>query len=419
MGTYRIIGGVPLRGEITLHGAKNSVLPILAATLVTRGCCVLHRCPRISDVDTAIAILRSLGCTAVRSGDTLTVDTAGANVSSVPAALMRKMRAAVIFLGALLTRFGEAALFLPGGCALGERPIDLHLRGLRHIGANIRQEADALYCTAPHMSGGTVALPFPSVGATENLILAALSCTEPVTICNAATEPEIGDLIAFLRVCGADIRGDGTSVLCIRGGVPLHGAEYTVMPDRMEAATYLAAAAATGGTLTLRETYPAHYSAVTRALQQAGCLLDIKERKLTLRGGALQAVSPVRTAPYDGFPTDALAPFMAVMATAQGVTVFEEAVFSDRFLHIPALRSMGADIRASRRYAVVRGVARLHGAEVTATDLRGAAAMVIAALGADGESRIHDTHHIRRGYEAFAETLQNCGAQMEYEEGTT
>lgn len=417
MGTYRICGGTPLRGEITVHGAKNSVLPILAATLVTRGCCVLHRCPHISDVDTALAILRSLGCTAARSGDTLTVDTAGANAAAIPAALMRKMRAAVIFLGALLTRFGQAELFLPGGCALGERPIDLHLRGLRHIGAEIRQEADALYCTAPHMSGGTVALPFPSVGATENLILAALSCPQEVTVCNAAREPEIGDLIAFLRACGADICGDGSSVITVRGGT-LHGAEYTVMPDRMEAATYLAAAAATGGALTLRQTRPAHYAAVTHVLRQAGCAIEESAHELTLRAIALQAVSPIRTAPYDGFPTDALAPLTAVMATAQGVSVFEEAVFADRFLHIPALRAMGADIRATGRHAVIRGVSRLHGADVTATDLRGGAAMIIAALGAEGESRITDTHHTQRGYEAFAETLKGCGAQLEYEEGT-
>lgn len=417
MGTYRIVGGVPLRGVVPIHGAKNSVLPILAATLAARGCCVLHNCPHISDVDTALDILHCLGCDTERRGDTLIVDTASADTARVPAHLMRKMRAAVLFLGALLTRFGAAELYLPGGCALGVRPIDLHLRGLRHLGAEIEQEGDALLCRASALSGGTIALPYPSVGATENLLLAALSASDEVIICNAAREPEIADLIAFLRVCGADIRGEGSSVICVRGGRTLHGAEFTVMPDRMEAATYLAAAAATRGSITLQNTHPPHYAAVTEVFRRVGCRIDADERELTLQADTLHAVSPIRTAPYDGFPTDALAPIMAVMTVAEGISIFEETVFSDRFLHIPALCAMGAEIRAASHCAVVRGVKRLHGAQVEATDLRGGAAMVIAALAADGESRIAGTEHLRRGYSSFAAILRSCGAQMQYEEG--
>lgn len=412
MGAYLIRGGQPLCGSVTVHGAKNSVLPIIAATLVTKSRCVLHNCPPISDADDALAVARSLGCHVTRSGTTVEIDTYPADRTDIPAELMCRMRATVIFLGALLARFSEARLSSPGGCALGARPIDLHLRGLSLMGAECRTDGQTLSCAANALHGCTIALPFPSVGATENLLLAALACRGETVLCNAAREPEIGDLIGFLQTCGAEISGAGTSVLRIRGGRELHGATYTVMPDRMEAATYLAAAAATRGEVTLKCVCPTHLTAVTEVLRRGGCELTESEAEIVLRCRRFSAVSPIRTAPYDGFPTDAQAPIMALAATAEGVSIFEETVFSDRFRHVPALCAMGARIRAVRRHAVVCGVKHLHGAQVEATDLRGGAAMVIAALAADGESLVTKTEHVRRGYAELVSTLRSCGAEI-------
>lgn len=412
MDLIETVGGRALNGCVRVQGAKNSVLPILAATLVTGGVCELHNCPEISDVDDALELLRCLGCGAEQTGARICVDTAEAAPAELPAALVKRMRGAVLFLGAMLTRFSCAALCHPGGCPLGERPIDLHLRGLRLMGAECQYDGDALRCTAENLRGCTLALPFPSVGATENLLLAALGCEGEVVICNAAREPEIADLIGFLRACGAEIVGEGTSVLRVRGKRPLHAARYRVMPDRMEAATYLAAAAATRGVLRLEDAQPEHLQAVLRVLHRCGCTIETQERALTLSCRTLTGAGPIVTAPYDGFPTDAQAPVMAAMATAAGDSTFEETVFPKRFYHVPALRAMGASITAVGRYALVRGVDRLHGAAVTATDLRGGAAMVIAALCADGESRIAATEHMERGYTAFAPVLRDCGADI-------
>lgn len=417
MGAYQIIGGIPLEGVVRIHGAKNSVLPILAATLANSGRYILHNCPNISDVSAAIRILRTLGCNADRFGDTIEIDSTKADRTDIPAELMCTMRAAVIFLGALLSRFGEASIYKPGGCVLGERPIDLHLLGLGQMGACFFSEGEKLICNAKTMRGCTVALPFPSVGATENLILAALGCKGETVICNAAKEPEIGDLISFLRACGAEIRGDGTSVLRIAGRQQMQGAYYRVMPDRMEAVTYLCAAAITGGSLRLTDVCPQHFTAVTEILRRSGCRIEETESEMTLQGGKLQSVSPIVTAPYPDFPTDAQAVLMSLMCITEGTSVFEETVFSDRFRHVPALCAMGANIQTTAHYAIVRGVKRLHGANVSATDLRGGAAMILAALSAEGISQVNDTEHIERGYASFVPTLQNCGGQIKYIKG--
>lgn len=411
MGTYQIEGGTPLRGELTVHGAKNSVLPILAATLLTGETCVLRNCPRIRDVDTALEILEYLGCRTERRGSTLRICTYEAEPRTIPPEMTGKMRAAVIFLGALLTRFRQGCLSYPGGCALGERPVDLHLRGLEHLGYCCDSNDRYICCCGENPKGGTVALPFPSVGATENLILGALGCSGTTVLCNVAREPEIGDLIRFLRACGAEIGEHGT-VLTICGGRPLHGTDYGIMPDRMEAATYLAAAAATRGDVTLRSVEPDHLRAVTEVLRKAGCDLEIREDRIRLCCDRLRAVSPIRTAPYDGFPTDAQAPIMAVLACARGISVIEESIFTNRFLHVPGLLAMGARIRASRRYAIIDGVLKLRGAHTEATDLRGGAALVVAALSAEGCSRIDKSEHMERGYEDFVGNLQYLGGKI-------
>ncbi len=413
MEAYHICGGKPLRGTVRIHGAKNSALPILAATLVTGGRCVISNCPNITDVDVAINILRHLGCEAERKGQCVIVDTAQANRWDIPEHMMCAMRGAVIFLGALLTRFGAAEISLPGGCPLGERPIDFHLAGLRHMDAQIIQNGNRISCTGSRLKGCTIALPFPSVGATENLLLAALNCRGSVTICNAAREPEIDDLIVFLRACGAEISGEGTSILHVKGRKVLHPADHTVMPDRMEAASYLAAAAATRGEITLCNVCPSHLTAVTDVLGRMGCEIRCGEQEIALTCQKLRAAGAIHTAPYDGFPTDAQAPVMAAAAVAEGITVFEETIFTDRFQHVPALCRMGAKIYAAQRYAVINGVRQLYGTQADATDLRGGAAIVIAALCAQGESLIGRIEHIERGYSDFVETLRSCGAQIE------
>lgn len=417
MGQYEIIGGRPLRGEIPIHGAKNSVLPILAATLLCKETCVIENCPYIEDVATAAEILTHLGCKVCRRGGELLVDSADACRSHIPPNLMGKMRGAILFLGALLSRFSEAELSQPGGCPLGERPIDLHLMGLRHMGASCEFRDGALCCKKERFAPCTIALPFPSVGATENLILAALSCRGETILCNAAKEPEIGDLIGFLCACGAEIYGTDSSVLHIHGGKALHGCRYCLMPDRMEAATYLAAAAATRGEVLLRGACPHHLTAVTEVLKGAGCEIREDKTHIYLRCKELRGAGVIRTAPYDGFPTDAQAPIMAAMATAEGTTVFEENLFSNRLHHVPALNSMGARISAAKRCAVVQGVKTLHGAAAEATDLRGGAAIAIAMLAAQGRSILWDSGHIRRGYENFEGVLRACGARIQYTEG--
>lgn len=411
MRAYQITGGVPLDGQITISGAKNAALPIMAATLLSAQESELFSVPDISDVESAIEILMSLGCRIYRDKRSLKIDTYPANQCTILPNLMGKMRAAVIFLGALLARFGEAKIYAPGGCRLGDRPIDLHLLGLRHMGYRCEYDGDELSCYAENLRGCTVALPFPSVGATENILLAAMRCKEEITLCNAAREPEITDLIGYLKKCGAQIAGENSSVLHICGG-KLHGAKHTIMPDRMEAASYLCAAAATRGALSLKNVCPRHLRAVTDVLRKSGCEVKESEHELFLKSEQLQAVSPIRTMPYSGFPTDAQAPMMAAMATADGVSVFEETIFSDRYRHVPALRKMGAKVHAMQRCAVVEGVKNLHGATVEATDLRGGAAMVIAALSAEGESQIKNIAHIERGYASLTEKLGACGAQI-------
>lgn len=417
MRSYRITGGVPLCGEIPIDGAKNAVLPILASCVACEGETVLHRCPKISDAENTLEILESLGCRTKREGQTVCLNTYSADKCDIPSEMMRRLRAAIVFLGALLARFGEAEVSHPGGCKLGDRPIDLHLLGLRHMGYACEYHGDRLVCRAENLRGCTIALPIASVGATENLLLAALRCPEEVTLCNAAKEPEIVDMVHFLRKCGARIKGEGTGVLRILGGKRLHGAEHTVISDRMEAATYLCAAAASGGRVRLKAVCPRHLAAVTAVLKESGCQITEEASEMTLCAPrCLRAVRPIRTAPYDGFPTDAQAPVMAVMARAQGTTIFEENLFSDRFRHVAELVRMGAHIHTAGRFAVVEGVKELHGATMAATDLRGGAAMLVAALSARGESKLTNLAHIERGYANLCEKLIACGACMEYTE---
>lgn len=413
MSHFLIRGGRPLFGTVQVQGAKNSVLPILSATLLAPGESVIRNCPDLSDVTAALDILRTLGCTVRREGRTVYVNAEGVERHSVPDHLMGKMRSSVIFLGALLARTGRARMALPGGCELGPRPIDLHLSAVKRLGVRVEEAGGSLNCRCEHLQGQEICLPIPSVGATENVMLCACGCPGVTTIVGAAREPEIWELQSFLRAMGADVSGAGEDVVTIRGGKKLHGGEYAVEGDRIAACTYLCAAAAAGGEVEVTGVEPVRVKAVLQCLEQAGCALKTGERSVLLRGsGCLRGISPVRTAPYPGFPTDAQAILMAALAGGQGCTMFVENMFESRYGHVDELRRMGAEIHTSGRVAVVTGVGGLHGARVTGPDLRGGAALVVAGLAARGETRVEGLRHIRRGYDDLEGELSRLGAEI-------
>lgn len=409
---YQITGGKRLMGDVLIHGAKNSVLPILAATVLSGGQCTIHNCPNLSDVDTSEAILRHLGCRAQRQGNDFAVDASTVTRCDIPMELMRDMRSSVLYLGALVARCGEADLVTPGGCALGARPIDMHLAALEQMGVTARMEGDRILCRAERLRACSHSFPFPSVGATENAMLAAVGCGGEVPLSNTAREPEVGDLIRFLRAMGAEAAAENGRIL-IRGGAKLHGAEFTVMPDRIEAATYLAAAAACGGDLLLRGAEREALGSVIGCLSASGCGIADDGAGLRIRRtDALRAPDRIRTAPYPGFPTDAQAPVTAALLRAEGITEVTETIFENRMRHVPELQRMGAEITLCGRTARICGTAHLHGAEVWAADLRCGAALVIAALSADGGSRVYGVKYIHRGYDGLETNLRRAGAEI-------
>lgn len=410
----RIRGGSAVSGEIGVHGAKNSSLPLLAATILGTSESVLHNCPLLSDVDAACRILRYLGCKVKREGYTVMVDTSSLEHFDVPEELMREMRSSIVFLGAIIARLGCARLSFPGGCELGPRPIDLHLSALRQMGVEIREEHGYLDCKVDgRMKGASISLSFPSVGATENILLAAATAEGRTIISNAAQEPEIVDLADFLNQCGAKVSGAGKSTIVIEGVEKLSGAEHTVIPDRIVAATYLCCGAITGGELYVRHVEPYHLASVLPIIEQSGCRIRADADGIYLRSsGRLRALKTVRTMPYPGFPTDAQAPVMALTTVARGTSVFVENIFENRYKHVSELHRMGADIKVEGKVAVVEGVKQLYGATVEATDLRGGAAMLVAGLAAEGETIISNIRHIERGYEQIDANLRQLGADI-------
>ena len=413
MSRFQIEGGRPLSGRIRVQGSKNAVLPILAGTLLVPGECVICNCPDLSDVTAALEILQVLGCEVRRQGSEVSVNAKCLKRDTIPSELMRKMRSSVVFLGPILARKGRACLSLPGGCELGPRPIDLHLSALRTLGAEMVQEDGVVCCRADRLVGREICLPIPSVGATENAMLCACGCEGITTIVGAAREPEIVELQNFLLAVGADVSGAGESVITVRGGRTLAGGEYTVGGDRIAACTYLCAGAAAGGAVEVTGVDPDHLKAVLRCLEQAGCGVELRKNAVYLNGaGCLKGISPVRTAPYPGFPTDAQAILMAALAGGTGNTMFVENMFESRFGHVDELRRMGADIHTAGRVAVVTGTGGLQGAQVHGPDLRGGAALVVAALAAKGDSSVTGLRHIRRGYEDLAGNLRALGARI-------
>lgn len=409
-----IEGGRRLEGAVRIHGAKNSALPLLAATLLCEDECELHNCPRLSDVDVAMRILEHLGCRTERSDDVVTVRADAVSHHDIPEGLMREMRSSIVFLGAILARCGKAALSFPGGCELGPRPIDLHLSSLRRMGAVIQEAFGVLQCHAPKgLHGAAITLPFPSVGATENVLIAAATAKGVTVLRNAAREPEIYDLCAFLTRCGARICGAGESTVTVEGVESLHGCSHRVIPDRIEAATYMAATAATGGTAVLQNVVPEHVMPVLPAFEEAGCRLTLWEDSLLISAPPrLNRVRTVRTMPYPGFPTDAAAPLLAMCTVAEGTSVFVETIFESRYKYAGELRRMGACVKVEDRVAVVEGRPTLFGTGVSCTDLRGGAALTVAALAAQGVAVIDELHHLDRGYENLVGSLTALGGTV-------
>ena len=416
MELWHIRGGNRLEGACFVQGSKNASLPILAASIICPASTELLNVPQLRDVDAALRILRHLGCWAEQSGGEVTIDSRNLSCCSIPHSLMVEMRSSVIFMGALLARCGEARLSLPGGCQLGKRPIDLHLAALRKMGAEIEEDRGEIFCRAEALKGAEIVLPFPSVGATENIMLAACAARGETVIHGAAREPEIAALQDYLNAMGADVRGAGTDTVTVGSLSPEKHIACRIIPDRIVASTIACAAACTGGNVELRGIDPRQFSTVLRFLNQAGCDIISTDRSVRLRSeGELKAVGEISTAPYPGFPTDAQPVLMAALLKAKGLTRITENIFENRYRQVPELCRLGADIVTHGRIAEIWGVDCLHGTALTATDLRGGAAMIVAGLSAQGETLICDDGHISRGYERFDIRLRALGADISLE----
>ncbi|GAB7387659.1 UDP-N-acetylglucosamine 1-carboxyvinyltransferase [Bacillaceae bacterium] len=413
MGTFTIEGGVPLSGTLRIQGAKNAALPILAATVLAKGEHVLFDVPRLSDIRVMREILTSLGARVSHEDTTVCVDTTRLDSCRVPEDLMGQMRSSIFLMGPLLARFGEVTVSKPGGCAIGERRINLHLKGLEALGAKIVERNGYIHCTAPRLHGGRVLLDYPSVGATENIMMAAVKAKGTTVIINAAREPEIVDLQNFLNRMGARVRGAGTDTIEIEGVETLDAGSYRVIPDRIVAGTLLLAAAITGGEVTLTNVMPEHLQALIEVVRESGVEIatsrDIMRIKGVLRP---KAVDKIVTAPFPGFPTDMQAQIMAYLSVADGTSIIKETVFDSRFKHVNELLRLGASIQVDLNSAFVRGVSKLFGARVEATDLRAGAALVLAGLAAEGTTVVEKIHHIDRGYDRLETQLAQLGANI-------
>lgn len=413
MEKYVIEGGRRLAGRVMLQSAKNSVLPLLAASILTEKRVTIREAPAIADVACMAQILRELGAKVTFSGGDVIIDSADACCHEIPSSLTRELRSSVFMLGSLLTRFKRALIAYPGGCDIGLRPIDLHLFALRRLGVNISERDGFIFCEAEKLHGAEILLDFPSVGATENILLAAVMAEGRTTLTGAAKEPEIVDLQNFLNAMGARIAGAGTDVIEIEGVKELHGVTYRPMKDRIEAGTFLIAAAACGGEIEVVGIRPENIRLLLHKLRENGCKIHTKNDKIRIESrGTLRCNRRIETMPFPGFPTDLQAQATALNASCTGCALIVENLFETRFKYVPELQKMGADIEVKGRTAFVRGTGRLHGACVTAGDLRGGAALVIAALGAEGTSEVLDLSHIDRGYADFRAKLKKLGASI-------
>ena len=401
-----------LKGEVKVHSAKNAILPVIAASLLTPDTCVLDEVPYLDDVDIMEEVVRSIGAEAERTNSSLAIKAESISSCEATYELVRKMRASFLIMGPMLARIGKVKISLPGGCAIGTRPIDLHLKGFSLMGANITLGHGYIEAYAEKLKGETIYLDFPSVGATENLMMAACLADGTTTIENAAEEPEIVDLASFLSKMGAVIKGAGTDTIRIEGVKELKGTAHTAIPDRIEAGTYMVAAAATGGDVIVEGVVPEHLKPVTAKLKEMGAEVQEYERAIRVRAaGRLNSVD-IKTMPYPGFPTDMQSQMMTAMCLAKGTSIATETVFENRFMHINELKLMGANIKVDGRSAIIEGCEKFSGAKVRATDLRAGAALVIAGLCVEGRTEINDVYHLDRGYIRIEEKLKKLGADI-------
>ncbi|NMB96790.1 MAG: UDP-N-acetylglucosamine 1-carboxyvinyltransferase [Clostridiaceae bacterium] len=414
-----INGGQKLKGEVQIEGSKNAVLPILAATLLNSGISVIKNCPRLKDVDVTLKILMKLGCKVKIEENTVIIDSSTITSTDIPVDLAAEMRSSIIFVGPMLSRCKKVAISFPSGCEIGPRPIDLHIKALRSMGAKILDvQGGFIYCSADRLTGTDIHLSYPSVGATENTMLASVFAEGETYIHNAAKEPEIVDLQNFLKAMGAKVCGAGTGVIHIKGVErKLKDVEYTIMPDRIVAGTYMIATAMTGGETVIRNIVPEHISSIISILSEAGSNISINGNTLKITGpDRNKAIDIVRTLPYPGFPTDMQAPLVSLLSIADGTSIVIETVFESRYKHVDELMRMGANITVEGRIAVIRGVGNLNSATIYARDLRGAASLVLAGLVAEGETIVEDIVHLDRGYERMNVKLAQLGALIKRED---
>ncbi len=408
-------GGKVLKGTVEISGSKNATLPVMTAALLGESPSHLKNIPYLNDIKTMAEVLRKLGSKAVLDDHELKIDPAGFNKFEAPYDLVKTMRASIYSLGACLARMGEAKVSLPGGCAIGARPIDLHLKGVEQLGAKVTIEHGFVHAKASKLKGATIYLAGPhgpSVGATVNVVLAATAAEGTTVIESASSEPEVNDLVNFLNKMGASIEGVGTSKLVIEGKKKLNGVEYSVIPDRVEAGTFMAAAAITKGDVLVKDANPGHLTAVIDKFRQIGVTVDVTKEGIRVKGGDNYKPADVMILPYPGFPTDMQAQIMALLLTVPGNSIVTETIWENRFMHVFEMNRMGADITIDRSHAVVKGGGKLSGAPVMASDLRASAALILAGLVAEGETLVQRIYHLDRGYEKIEEKLSKLGADI-------
>lgn len=416
MKSYIIEGGKKLEGTVKISGSKNASLPILAATILSEKTNKLYNVPQIKDTKTTLEILKLLGCKIKQNSGKIEINSKHITKTEIPEHLMREMRSTVIMAGALLGRFKEVTFSYPGGCDIGSRPIDLHINAFKKIGVEITEEAGFIKCKANKIIGTNIDLDFPSVGATENIILATVLSTGTTTINNAAMEPEIIDMVQFLKKMGAKIQGEGTNQIIIDGVEKLSGVSYNIMPDRIEAGTILCAVAATGGNVILDNVMPEHLTAVINKLEETGCKIEINKKKITLNAPRKLKSIDIKTMTYPGFPTDLQQIFATMLVKASGTSIIVENIFESRYKYISELRKMGAKVTVEGKTAIIKGTRKINATTVVCTDLRGGAALVIAGLMAKGKSRVENIGYIQRGYENLENKLGSLGAKIKLEE---
>ena len=416
MKSYIIEGGKKLEGTVKISGSKNASLPILAATILSEKTNKLYNVPQIKDTKTTLEILKLLGCKIKQNSGKIEINSKHITKTEIPEHLMREMRSTVIMAGALLGWFKEVTFSYPGGCDIGSRPIDLHINAFKKLGVEITEEAGFIKCKANKIIGTNIDLDFPSVGATENIILATVLSTGTTTINNAAMEPEIIDMVQFLKKMGAKIQGEGTNQIIIDGVEKLSGVSYNIMPDRIEAGTILCAVAATGGNVTLDNVMPEHLTAVINKLEETGCKIEINNKKITLNAPKKLKSIDIKTMTYPGFPTDLQQIFATMLVKASGTSIIVENIFESRYKYISELRKMGAKVTVEGKTAIIKGTRKINATTVVCTDLRGGAALVIAGLMAKGKSRVENIGYIQRGYENLENKLGSLGAKIKLEE---